>query len=197
MTLRSSTRIVADRLGNAIKRITVESTDEAHQFRELLVSLFNKEKQKEIEHFEPYGFTSRVQPPSSSGGQLKKPEGVMVFAGGNRSHGMVIVVGDRRYRLQTLAQGEVAMYDDQGQKIHITRAGINIDGGSSKLPVTVTVGNATARVADGEIKTKVDDIAVYVSEGRIDLGKKGAPHNVVTIDGPSKRVFAVINETDD
>jgi hypothetical protein len=39
-------------------------------------------------------------------------------------------------------------------------------------------------------------IAVYITPNRIDLGKKNAPHAVVTVDGPSQKVFAVISESD-
>ena len=44
-----------------------------------------------------------------------------VFPGGMREHGIIITVDDRRYRLTSLAQGEVAMYDDLGQKIELKR----------------------------------------------------------------------------
>ncbi|WP_431477838.1 phage baseplate assembly protein domain-containing protein [Massilia eburnea] len=59
------------------------------------------------------GFTSVPKPGA---------EGVVVFVGGNRDHGLVIAVEDRRFRLKGLASGEVAIYDDQGQKVHLTRA---------------------------------------------------------------------------
>jgi phage gp45-like len=196
--MRFSTRTVGDRVGNAIKRVTVETTNEDPKFREAQVSLYAQEKQKEIEHFEPYGLTSRVkQPTDGQGGAKEKAEGLMVFTGGNRSQGALVVVGDRRYRLKGLKEGEVALYDDQGQKVHITRDGMMVDGGKSKKPVTVTVGNATAYVSDGLIKNKIGDVATYVQPKRVDLGKKNAPYAVMTSAGPSKRVFAVIDEPDD
>ena len=37
--------------------------------------------------------------------------------------------------------------------------------------------------------------AVWVQPNRIDLGMKNAPHAVVTVDGPSTKVFAVISES--
>lgn len=79
---------------------------------------------------------------------------------------------------------------------------ISPDNGTTKVTVkandvTVTIGtNTTLEVKPNEIKSKVGDIATYVSPGRIDLGKKNAPHAVTTADGDSLRVFAVINETD-
>jgi phage gp45-like len=36
-----------------------------------------------------------------------------------RSHGVLIVVGDRRYRLERIASGDVVIHDNQGQKVHL------------------------------------------------------------------------------
>jgi len=46
------------------------------------------------------------------------------------------------------------------------------------------------------LKHVPSSIAVYVTPNRIDLGKKNAPHAVMTVDGPSTKVFAVISESD-
>lgn len=37
--------------------------------------------------------------------------------------------------------------------------------------------------------------SIWLTPGRIDLGMKNAPHAVVTVDGPSTKVFAVISES--
>jgi len=64
-----------------------------------------------------YGFTSVPIPGCDA---------VVIFAGGDRSEGIIIATGDQRYRLSNLAPGEVAIHDDQGQKVHLTRSGIII-----------------------------------------------------------------------
>lgn len=46
------------------------------------------------------------------------------------------MVADRRYRLQGLKTGEVALYDDIGQCVHLTRGGILIKGAG--LPMVIT-----------------------------------------------------------
>jgi phage gp45-like len=122
--MRFSSRTIGDRVHNAIKRVTVEDTNEDPLFRESTLSLYTEEKQKEIEHMEPYGFSSRVKKPTGEANNKKKAEGLMVFTGGNRSHGVLIVNGDRRYRLRGLKEGELALFDDQGQQVHFTRDGI-------------------------------------------------------------------------
>ena len=37
--------------------------------------------------------------------------------------------------------------------------------------------------------------SIWLRPGRIDLGMKDAPHAVVTVDGPSTKVYAVISES--
>ena len=80
-----------------------------------------------LEHFEPYGFGSRA---------FKGSEVLSVFFNGDRSHGIVLVTADRRYRLK-LEEGEVAVFDDQGQKIHLKRDGIMV---STPKNLIATVG---------------------------------------------------------
>jgi phage gp45-like len=122
--MRFTTRTVGDRMHNAVKRVTVEDTNEDPLFRESTLSLYAQEKQKEIEHMEPYGFTSRIKKPTGQKPNQQKGEGLMMFTGGGRSHGVLVVAGDRRYRLRALKEGELALFDDQGQQVHFTRDGI-------------------------------------------------------------------------
>lgn len=79
------------------------------------------------EHMEPYGWTARPHPGA---------EAVVVFVGGNRSHPLVVSVADRRYRMQGLVDGEVAIHDDLGQAVHLTRDGIRIIA-----PTTIITGD--------------------------------------------------------
>lgn len=91
----------------------------------LQAKLFAGEVKGGIEHFEPYGFTSHP---------LAGAEPVVLFPGGDRSHGIAVVVADRRYRVKVQA-GEVCVHDDQGQMVHLTRTGIVIDAGTRRIEV--------------------------------------------------------------
>lgn len=71
----------------------------------------------DVEHFEPYGFTS--EPKTGA-------EPLIVALDGDREHSTAICVADRRYRLTGLTSGEVALYDDQGQEVVLAREGIRI-----------------------------------------------------------------------
>lgn len=76
-----------------------------------------------------YGFTSVPLPPDWPPGQPKPGYGcdaLVLFVSGDRSNGVIIATGDQRYRLKNLAPGEVALYDDQGQIVHLSRDRIHL-----------------------------------------------------------------------
>lgn len=52
-------------------------------------------------------------------------------------------------------------------------------------------------VGDDQIEISPDKgvTSIWIRPNRIDLGMKDAPHAVVTVDGPSTKVFAVISES--
>lgn len=87
------------------------------------IHLLADELADDVEMMQQYGFVSAP---------LEGAEAVAGFIGGNRDLGIIIATHDRRYRL-VLQGGEVAIHDDQGQKIHITRDGIVLDGGGKKI----------------------------------------------------------------
>ena len=95
-------------LKNILVRGTLSLVDGLKKLQELQVKLLAGEIKDGMEHFEPYGFTSNAQ----AGAEV-----LAGFFGGDRSHGVVICVADRRFRLQGLESGEVAMYTDEGDEL--------------------------------------------------------------------------------
>lgn len=147
-------------LGNLFGRGEVTGVNGGTKMRTLQISLLAGEPKDDVEHFEPYGFTSEVKVGS---------EPLALFFDGDRSHGVVVVVADRRYRLTGLQSGEVAIYDDLGQKVHLTRDGIVIDGAG--LPMiftnTPTVRMETDRLeCTGEIVDRCDSDGRSMEEMR-------------------------------
>lgn len=139
----------ARRISNMLARGCVTAVNGSGKLRLLQIGMFAGEKKDAVEHFEPYGFTSEVKPGS---------EPIAAFLDGDRSHGVVLVVADRRYRLTGMKSGEVAIYDDLGQKVHLTRAGIVIDGAG--LPMTIeNVESLTAKAKSG-VKFETPSFAV-------------------------------------
>ncbi len=107
-----------------IGRAVVKSISAATKCQTVDVSLIAGEPKAGVEHLEPYGFTSRA----NSGA-----EAVVLFPDGDRSHAVVVTVSDRRYRLKGLQTGEVAVYDDQGQSVTLTREGLVVDGAGKTI----------------------------------------------------------------
>lgn len=147
-------------LSNLLARAVVRGLNTATKCQMLQIEMAGGEGKSDIEHMEPYGFTAAPHTGA---------EAVAAYFDGDRSHGVVLVVSDRRYRIKGLASGEVAVYDDQGQSVTLTRAGIVVDGAGK--PITFT--NAPkARFemdieATGEIKDKCDSSGVTMSDMRI------------------------------
>lgn len=105
-------------IGNMVARAGVRMVKSGSKMQSLQLSILEGETADGVEHFEPFGFTSC--PPTGA-------EAIVLFPNGDRSHGIAIVVADRRYRLTGLASGDAALHDDRGQKVVLTATGIVID----------------------------------------------------------------------
>lgn len=146
MTIRLMQKMLAP-LGRAIRNIsmraTVLSVNSNGKMQTLKIKMRDGEVKDNIEHFEPYGFTSKAH---------SSAEAVPIFFEGDRSHGVVILVSDRTYRLTALESGEVALHDDQGQKVHLKRDRILIE-----TPFTFEVRADKIKLhADSEFKFDVN-----------------------------------------
>lgn len=131
-------------------RGVVTLSNSAKKMRELQAEFLAGEVRSELEHVEPYGFTSE---PKTDG----NAEAFAMFFDGNRSNGIIFCVADRRYRLTNMKQGEVAIYDDQGQKVYFTRDNLLIE---TPKDLVATVGGSTSLSSAGDVditapKTKI------------------------------------------
>ena len=121
----------------------VRRSDDSKGAQSLQVALLDTETRDEVERFQNYGFTSRP---------LDGAEAAVVFMGGDRDQGIVIVVEDRRYRLKNLEKGEVAMFTDQGDKVVIKRGGTIEITASTKVKINAPVFEVNGDVrATGEV----------------------------------------------
>lgn len=75
------------------------------------------EQLQDNELFQHYGFTSNPLPGTMA---------IVLPIGGRTAHGIIVATEHGTYRLKNLAPGEVALHDDLGQKVHLTRTGIVI-----------------------------------------------------------------------
>lgn len=115
---------VARRLRLSIGRGVVTGIDDDGKVQTAQVKLLDGEVRDGVEVLLQYGVHSRAP---------GNPEGVYLSVGGDRDHGILINIADRQFRMTSLKKGEVALADDLGQKIHLTRDGIVVDG--ADLPI--------------------------------------------------------------
>lgn len=143
-------------LRNLIARGVVALVDAGSKLQGLQMRLTADEVKDGMEHFEPYGFTSNPQAGA---------EALAVFLGGDRSHGVVVCVSDRRFRLQGLKSGEVAIYTDEGDFLHFKRDRvIEIETLTLKVKADEEVVFDTPVIrTTGRIEAKGDVIAMGVS----------------------------------
>jgi len=95
-----------------VSRGVVTLIDPNQLMQTLQVELLKGEVLDDVEHFEPYGFTSHAP---------GEPEVLTVSLNGQRSHTIALVVANRLFRLQGLANGEIAINTDEGDVIHFKR----------------------------------------------------------------------------
>lgn len=111
-----------------------------------------------------YGFTS-APPPSA--------RAVVVFANGDRGNGVAVATNDAASRKTGLASGEVAVYDNLGQTVYLTRSGIVIDAGANP----VTVRSAGTVTVDAPLLSCTGDITSNTATDPVTLAQVRATFN--------------------
>jgi phage gp45-like len=201
---RASSRDTSDRVGHGVSRATVRSTDDSPLLQELALNGFagsggGTEQADTIEHAQPYGFTARPKGPSKDpdGGEGQRhAEAFVIHANGNRSHGVAAVVSDRRYRPNNLKEGEVVNHDDQDQQTYYSRDRVVIHVPAGKEVHVQTADGTHVLCAAEKVKIQRGDISVTCKKGKVYLGAEDGGSAVLTIDGPSTKVFAIIDGGD-
>ncbi|VEF08439.1 Phage baseplate assembly protein V [Pseudomonas fluorescens] len=144
-------------LKSVMARGTVVLAAAGKMMQTLQVRLTARELKDNVEHFEPYGLTSNPLPGA---------EVLTMFMNGDRSHAIVVVASDRRYRIKELESGEVAIYTDEGDKIHFKRGRIiDIETGTLNIKATTAVNFDTPVINQtGQIVSTGDQVAGGVSQ---------------------------------
>ena len=102
------------------------------------VKVLDGEVLNNIARVEPYGFSYRPK-----GGS----QAYLLFPAGDRSYGVALVVGDKRYQME-LVEGEVALHDDENNFVHLKRGG------------TIEVKAATKVIADTPLFETTQDCKI-------------------------------------
>ena len=131
---------IVDKVRDVLVRALLTGTESSQEIQTAQATIFDGELEDDIEHFEPYGFTSRAH---------EGAEVLLAHLDGDRSHPLAVVITDRRYRVKNLKRGEVCIFDSKGRKVYLKDTGIEVEGVSSPVKVhttgTVTVDAPTAK----------------------------------------------------
>ncbi|XFB08768.1 phage baseplate assembly protein V, partial [Azotobacter salinestris] len=114
--MQQQIRTLGNRVMMAFARGVLRAVSDSTARQTLQVELLRGELRDGVERMQNYGFTAHPHPGADA---------AIAFVAGNREQGIVLVVDDRRFRLK-LEPGEVAMYDDLGNKIQLLRDRVQI-----------------------------------------------------------------------
>jgi len=103
-----------NRILNLVGRAVIKAVNDSKGLQRLQLMVNAEEVLDDIERVQEYGFASNPKVGA---------EGVVLFLGGDKSHGIVIATDDRRYRMK-VSSGKVALYDDEGQYVYIKTGGV-------------------------------------------------------------------------
>jgi len=147
-TIRKMIEGVSRRIALMVAKGIINTISDRNGIQTLQVGFFEDEIRNNVNRYQEYGFTSVPK---------KGAEAIGVFVGGNRDHGIIIAVDDKRYRLRGLEGGEVALYTDEGDNIHLKRnhkIEINATGLNSQVIVnakSVQLGGPSVNPLDGVV----------------------------------------------
>lgn len=121
------------------------------------VTVLDGETLPKVKRVEPYGLSARPKPGC---------EVYMVFPGGDRAHGLALVIGDRRYQMD-LAEGEVALHDDEGNYVKLGRGGVATVKASTEV---VAVAPLVRTTGDMNVAGKLTVVGGMAVTGGAEIG---------------------------
>lgn len=149
-------------LDNLLARAVVSAV-ESGKIQRLQVKILAEEASDRLEHFETFGLTSHP---------LAGAEALVFFIGGDRSHAIVGMVTDRRYRPTDLTPGQSCLYDKEGSEVRMAADGTIILKAGTKVRVEAPLLECT-----GEIKDLCESGGRTMSGMRLIYNGHGHPEN--------------------
>jgi phage gp45-like len=154
--MRSNTRDVGTGLSLAASRATLTRADDSKKKQEFEGQALYAETHSGIERFQNYGHSSVPLPPTPN--SKEAAEAVILYLGAHRSHPVVVVIDDRRYRPTGWQPGESGLYDDQKQKVHVQRNGVRAAAAAHSIAISDGIAKHRAQ-ANGFIINEVGDLS--------------------------------------
>lgn len=135
------------RIFNMLARGVVQLIDDRQGYQIIQSTLLADETRTGLERMQQYGFTGH--PPVGS-------ETVVLFLNGDRSHGVVIAIDNRQFRLRDLEEGDIAVYTNKGNFCKLKADG--------EMILETPESNITLETKDGKIYLKATDNIIIQSE---------------------------------
>lgn len=154
-TIKAQARNVQQNVRQAFRAIAARNSHSGAQIGVEMEGLAGEAVSGEL--MQHYGFVS---------GPLAGAEYIVLPVGGSTKHSVVIASGDGRYRVQ-VADGEVALYTDEGDFIHLKRGRLIevetetlVVRASTKVVLDTPLVEATGEVKD-RVRTMQEDRDLY------------------------------------
>ncbi|AJE21500.1 phage baseplate assembly protein V [Azotobacter chroococcum] len=164
--MQQQIRTLGNRVMMAFARGVLRAVSDSTARQTLQVELLRGELRDGVERMQNYGFTAHPHPGADA---------AIAFVAGNREQGIALVVDDRRYRLK-LQPGEVAMYDDLGNKIQLLRDRVQITAVQALEIVTPNVTIAGNVAITGTLTNNGKDVGSTHTHPGDSGGTTGAPN---------------------
>lgn len=166
MSMQQQIRTLGNRVMMAFARGVLRAVSDSTARQTLQVELLRGELRDGVERMQNYGFTAHPHPGADA---------AIAFVAGNREQGIALVVDDRRYRLK-LQPGEVAMYDDLGNKIQLLRDRVQITAVQALEIVAPNVTIAGNVAITGALTNNGKDVGSTHTHPGDSGGTTGAPN---------------------
>ncbi|MGO0632206.1 phage baseplate assembly protein domain-containing protein [Pseudomonas sp. SAR267] len=154
-TIRNQARQVQQNVRQAFRAVAARNNHSGAQIGVEMEGLAGEKVSGEL--MQHYGFVS---------GPLPGAEYIVIPVGGNSKHSVVVATADGRYRLQVV-DGEVALYTDEGDYIHLKRGKLIevktdtlIVNASKKVVFDTPLVEGTGQIKDA-VRTMQEDRELY------------------------------------
>lgn len=147
-----------------ISRGVVELVNDSLKCQGLQVSLLADEV-RDAERFEDYGMTSHPE----AGAEV-----LFLSVGGNRSHGIVARVLDRRYRPLDMDEGDVCLYNRNGERVYLEDSGDIVNLGAKAAADFVALADDVKTELDA-VKTDLDNLKAACAAHKHPTAATGPP----------------------
>ena len=115
-----------------------------------------------MERMQNYGVSS-YPPPGGT-------DCLIAFLGGNREQGMIVVAENRNFRFKNLAEGEVVIFDDLGNVVHLMRDQVLVQGVTKvrvESPIVEVEASSQASIKSGASTITITPVGVDIQSPRL------------------------------